>query len=254
MHLDTSCRDATENAQFERPNLARSGSDALANAFAPRQHTYPTSAPYYDPNVPISPLQASTDVMDRADNLLTQALATPDPLVADDIRRSAIAMGVAALDTYLHWAIADVPLEHMPTALKGLNVPFGDLVDLSEAMVRNRAKIRPKVRARGVLERAILKLTFQSSRGVEHALLMLGKRNAFAKISAEIQPPQGAEDIKDRLDRVVRRRNQVVHEGDLQRQSRPQQVKREQTDGAAIKSDLDWLRTLILSIDKVLTT
>lgn len=206
----------------------------------------------YAPGVPISPLQAATDVMDRADALLAQASSTTDPLVADDTRRAAIALGVAALDTYLHWALADTPLKQMPTALKGLDVPFGDLVDLSEAMVQNRAKIRPKVRARGVLERVILKLTFQSSRGVEDAMLMLGKRKAFNKISTEILPPQGVQDIKDRLNRIVHRRNQIVHEGDLQRQSRPQQIKRESTADATIQTDLDWLRTLIDAIDRVL--
>lgn len=190
--------------------------------------------------------------MDRAEALLVYASATTDPLVADDLRRSAVALGVASLDTYLHWAIADTPLDQIPSALKGLDVPFGDLVDLSEAMVRNRAKIRPKVRARGILERVILRLTFQSSRGVTDAMLILGKRNAFSKIAAEIVPAQGSQDIQERLNRIVYRRNQVVHEGDLQRQSRPQQIKREPADGAAIQGDLDWLRTLITAIDKVL--
>lgn len=190
--------------------------------------------------------------MDRADALLAQASRTADPLTSDDTRRASIALGVAALDTYLHWALADTPLEEMPTALKGLDVPFGDLVDLSEAMVLDRAKIRPKVRARGVLERVILKMTFQSSRGVEDAMRMLGKRKAFNKISTEIVPPQGVQDIKDRLNRIVHRRNQIVHEGDLQRQSRPQQIKRESTGDATIQSDLDWLRALIEAIDKVL--
>ncbi|MBY3989559.1 hypothetical protein HQO84_25545 [Rhodococcus fascians] len=202
--------------------------------------------------MPISPIQAATDVMDRADALLAHAANAGNPLVADDTRRSAIALGVAALDTYLHWALADVPLEQMPSALKRLDVPFGDLVDLSEAMVQNRAKIRPKVRARGVLERAILTRTFQSSRGVEDAMLMIGKRSAFQKISIEIAPTSSPSDIKDRLNRIVYRRNQVVHEGDLQRQSRPQQIKRQPTEGVAIQADLDWLRALIAAIDKVL--
>ena len=96
--------------------------------------------------MPISPLQAATDVMDRTDALLNHASTTADRLVADDIRRSAIALGVASLDTYLHWALADTPLDQIPSALKGLEVPFGDLVELSEAMVQNRAKIGPKVR------------------------------------------------------------------------------------------------------------
>ncbi|MEJ6489390.1 hypothetical protein PQI23_06620 [Leucobacter sp. USCH14] len=200
----------------------------------------------------ISPMQAATDVMDRADALLAHAGAVSDPLIADDIRRSAIALGVAALDTYLHWALADAPLEQMPSALEGLDVPFGDLVELSEAMVQNRDRIRPKVRARGVLERVILKLTFQSSRGVEDAMLMLGVRKAFNKIAHEIVPSQSATDIRDRLNRIVHHRNQVVHEGDLQRQSRPQRIRREPTDAAAIATDLVWLRALISAIDVVL--
>ena len=191
--------------------------------------------------------------MDRADALLAHASTTTDPLVADDTRRAAIALGVAALDTYLHWALADTPLERMPSALKAIDVPFGDLVDLSEAVVKDRAKIRPKVRARGILERALLKLTFQSSRGVEEAMLMLGKRKAFFKISNEIQPSQGAQDVRDTLNRIVHRRNQIVHEGDLQRQSRPQQIKREPAVTATIQADLHWLRALIDAIDKVLT-
>ena len=203
--------------------------------------------------MPISPHQAATDVMDRADALLAHASTTTDPLVADDTRRAAIALGVAALDTYLHWALADTPLERMPSALKAIDVPFGDLVDLSEAVVKDRAKIRPKVRARGILERALLKLTFQSSRGVEEAMLMLGKRKAFFKISNEIQPSQGAQDVRDTLNRIVHRRNQIVHEGDLQRQSRPQQIKREPAVTATIQADLHWLRALIDAIDKVLT-
>ncbi|WP_141217008.1 hypothetical protein [Rhodococcus sp. 14-2483-1-2] len=202
--------------------------------------------------MPISPLQAATDVMDRADALLAHAAGAANPLVVDDTRRSALALGVAALDTYLHWALADVPLRQMPSALKGLDVPFGDLVDLSEAMVQNRARIRPKVRARGVLERAILTRTFQSSREVEQAMLMIGIRNAFQKISIRIAPAHKPSDIKDRLNRIVYRRNRIVHEGDLQRQSRPQQIKRETTEAAAIQTDLDWLRTLIVAIDKVL--
>lgn len=60
--------------------------------------------------------------------------------MSDDIRRSA--------------------LEKLPAALKALYVAFGDLVDLSEAMMKDRTKIKPKVRAKGELERAIRKLTF----------------------------------------------------------------------------------------------
>lgn len=202
--------------------------------------------------MPISPLQASTDVFDRAEALLAAADTITDSMVSDDMRRFASAQGVAALDTYLHWAVAKAPLDNMPSALKKLEVSFDDLVTLSEAMVANRAKIKPKVRARHVLERVILTKTFQSKRAVEDAMQMLGRRNAFEKISTKIDPHQTKSEIEERLGRIVHRRNQVVHEGDLQRQSRPQRVKRESVDAISIQNDLVWLRSFVIAIDDVL--
>ncbi|MCB0927118.1 MAG: hypothetical protein KDB70_04165 [Mycobacterium sp.] len=177
-----------------------------------------------------------------------------DTQVADDMRRHALAQGVAALDTYLHWAIADVSLDSVPNALKKLEIPFEDLIVLSEAVVADRAKIRPKVRARHVLERVTLTMSFQSSRGVETAMHLLGIRNVFKKVADHIQPHQAPADIKERLDRIVRRRNQIVHEGDLQRQSRPQNIKREVTSHGRIADDLRWIRSLVVAVDAVATS
>ena len=205
--------------------------------------------------MPIKPLQAADDVFARADRLMKAASSLRDPMLVDDMRRAAIAFGVAALDTYLHWAIADVPLHgKIPTALGRLEVPFSEMLELSEAVVENRKKIRPKVRSRNTLERVILQHTFQSPRGVENAMLLLGKRNAFVKIADEIQPHQAPKDIQDRLGTIAGRRNQVVHEGDLQRQSRPQNIKREPVDLKQVKDDLLWLRSLVTAIDSVLGT
>ena len=109
---------------------------------------------------------------------------------AGSLERDPAAAADRVRDTYLHWAIADAPLSDMPNTLKSLEIPFNDLITLSEAVVANREKIRPKVRARRVLERVTLTMTFQSSSGVEKAMLMLGIRNAFKRISGHIQPQQ----------------------------------------------------------------
>lgn len=203
----------------------------------------------------IKPLQAAEDVFARADSLMKTAAAVKDALVVDDMRRSALAFGVAALDTYLHWAISDAPLSgSIPTAMKRLEVPFSEMLDLSEAVVQNREKIRPMVRTRNTLERVILQHTFQSPKGVADAMLILGKRNAFVKIASEIRPHQSAAEIQARLGALAGRRNQVVHEGDLQRQSRPQNVRRESVDPVEVERDLLWLRSLVAAIDAVLAT
>lgn len=201
----------------------------------------------------ISPMQAADDVFCRAEGLVRASTAVADPLVAEDMLRSALAFSVAALDTYLHWAIADAPLSGtLPSALASLDVPLIDMISLSEAVVANRQRIRPKVRVRNTIERVILGHTFQSPKGVGDALLMLGKRNAFTKISGTISPAQTAQEIKDRLGKIVRRRNQVVHEGDMQRQSRPQHVRREPVARLEVEADIAWLRTLVSAIDALL--
>lgn len=202
----------------------------------------------------ISAMQAADDVFSRAEVLVQTSVSIADLLVAGDLLRSTLAFSVAALETYLHWAIADTPLaaSTLPSALGGLDVPLADMVALSEAVVADRQSIRPKARVRNTLERVILEHTFQSPKGVADALLMLGKRNAFAKISSAIRPAQTAQEIQVRLGGIVRRRNQIVHEGDLQRQSRPQNLRREPVQLAAVQSDIAWLRTFVHAIDAIL--
>ena len=58
------------------------------------------------------------------------------------------------------------------------------------------------------------------------------------------------EDIEDKLNQIVFRRNQIVHEGDIMRSSRPQKLKYNKIDHSKIKDDVEWLNLLINSIDK----
>ncbi|MFT3715662.1 MAG: hypothetical protein QM774_06865 [Gordonia sp. (in: high G+C Gram-positive bacteria)] len=81
-------------------------------------------------------------------------------------------------------------------------------------------------------------MTFQSSRGVERGMRLLDVRNPFAKVEAHFTPPQSKSELQQRLDRIVHRRNQIVHEGDLQRQSGPRHIKREPVDKAKVADDL----------------
>lgn len=100
----------------------------------------------------MSPLQASIDVLDRAVDLLTMDAGTEAvSLLQYDIRRQAIAMGVAALDTWMHWSIRNVDLDHLSKNLEGLEVPLGSLVASGQRSVEARNKNvndRPMVRAR----------------------------------------------------------------------------------------------------------
>jgi hypothetical protein len=76
----------------------------------------------------ISSLQAAQDVLSRAEALLTLDPGTENvSLLQYDIRRQAVAMGVAALDTWMHWSVQSTNLNALSSRLHNLDVPFGAL-------------------------------------------------------------------------------------------------------------------------------
>jgi hypothetical protein len=108
--------------------------------------------------MPVTPLQAAFDVLDRAESLLTLDPGTETAtLIEYDLRRQALAMGVAALDTWMHWVIRRVELTALSSRLGRLEVPFSTLVEMGQKSVRPDAKCRSRLRCAdlcGALPRA----------------------------------------------------------------------------------------------------
>lgn len=198
-----------------------------------------------------SAIHAANDVLDRANGLLIlDAAGTPEE-IRQDLRRLAWAMTAAAIDTYMHWRVRSVDLNgSLPKALGQLTVPFSDLVDSGKrtlAARRQGVDDRPAVRARNTLHEAILTATFQSSRGVEKALSMAGAKKPWAAISSTLgETPQS---IQDHLNRIAHRRNQIVHEGDIQRQSRPRTIRHQTMSLAEVRDELGWVRSFLAAVD-----
>lgn len=205
--------------------------------------------------MPVSPFQAATDVLDRAEALLALDAPPLPMLVREDIRRMAWAMGVAAIDTQLHWLIRRVDLGGtLPGALAKLPVTLADLVETGKVSVENRREDRldrPQTRARNVMNEVILRKTFQSADQVQEALSMIGLTKAYPSIAAVISPSETATSIKEHLNKLTHRRNAIVHEGDLSRLMRPQNIKRGSITAAEVRVEIDWVRGFVLAVDAV---
>ena len=61
----------------------------------------------------------------------------------------------------------------------------------------------------------------------------------------------GEGDLKDRLNRIVHRRNQIVHEGDVRRADRPQAVNLNDITAESTRADIEWLKGLVKAADRV---
>jgi hypothetical protein len=169
--------------------------------------------------------------------------------VRDDLRRLAIVMAVAALDTYMHRLVVSRAYKRspMPAKLADITVRFGDLVEQADLAViahKDDRDTRPRVAAKRLLRERLLRETFQRYERVSEALAMAGKPKSWREIAAAMPGSLKQEDVKTRLDALVERRNAIVHEGDYERLDRPQQAKvvlvspREARDSVRFVSDL----------------
>lgn len=201
----------------------------------------------------VSPLQAALDVLDRAEALLTLDPGTEGvTLVQYDVRRQSLAMGVAALDTWMHWAIRRVELNALSGRLGRLEVPFSALVEMGQKSVAARVagrRDKPATRARNVLNEKLLTMTFQNARQWDMGFQMLGVNNGLTRAAGAMTPPLTRATVESRLNGLGHRRNCVVHEGDLARQMRPRRVARSPLLRPQVEDDLMWIRGFLMAAD-----
>jgi hypothetical protein len=204
------------------------------------------------------PIDAGRACIRRARRFLALAEGQlPDAKIKMDLRRSAIVLGVTAVDSYMHWLvyrrISEVRREgDLPNVLAKIEVPFSELASLSDATIKARQEdrdIRPWVQVKNAVQRRLLKETFQSYEQVGQAFALAGIDKGWSRTAAALGV--NANDIRARLNHFVHRRNQVVHEGDIKRASRPQNLKYNVVEHNEVTADIDWIEQLLEAIEQV---
>ncbi|WP_141018299.1 HEPN domain-containing protein [Azoarcus sp. DD4] len=209
--------------------------------------------------MPFLPFDAARACIGRSRRFLALAehQNLPDPQILNDLRRTAVVMAVAAIDSYMHWLVfrrlSDVRREgDLPKSLAKLSVPFSDLASLADALIaarRANREIRPWVQVKNSVQKELLRETFQSYEQVANALALSGVEKGWSRTAVKIGCT--ANDIKERLNRIVHRRNQVVHEGDITRASRPQNLKYNSVAHDSVVDDVTWIEALLTAIEEV---
>jgi hypothetical protein len=164
---------------------------------------------------------------------------------------------VAAIDTYMHWLVINRLsavrfTSELPKSLARTTIPFSDLAELADSTIdaqREERNIRPWVQVKNSIQSQILQKTFQSFEQVSDAFSMAGIEKPWRKISTEAGQPTSA--IKTKLNRVVHRRNQIVHEGDIRRGSRPRNIQLNEISLRYAQSQVDWMDHLIAAMQRV---
>lgn len=163
-------------------------------------------------------------------------------------------MAVAALDTYMHRLIVERVYTHadLPKELARLDVGFAQLLEQADetgaAARAAPSNPRPRVGVKRLLRDRLLRETFQTYESVSRALQMAGRKREWKEIGARMDPELTPEEIKVRLNEIVIRRNQIVHEGDYVRLEKPQSSRKNDMSAKQAREDIDFIEEIINAI------
>lgn len=133
---------------------------------------------------------------------------------AESILRAQWVMAVSSLDTYIH----DVLRIGLLQIYAGTR-PSNNSSDAFNITIKSFMQIEASpitVDKTNLLEAELRRISekdsYQSPKGIEYALSLIGINNVWSRISPVIGMP--ASDIKSQLSLIVRRRNKIAHESD----------------------------------------
>lgn len=176
----------------------------------------------------------------------------------DDLLRASLALGVSALDRYLHERVVKKIVKslrggNLRSAQEKLTIPATVAVRMTEDWKRASRvgrPTRPANQLRISLQDALHLRTFQSWREIEEAFELIG----VTGITGTLQTAYRIGDIKPikaQLNALVQRRHRIVHEGDLVRHKRAGRSRVNPLTRKYVADSLDFVETLVGHLDAI---
>ncbi len=132
----------------------------------------------------------------------------------EELLRAQIVMAVSAVDTFFH-NVVKIGLLQIFNGSRPIGKAASYPIELLDVISINREN--DSYRKQLLLENAIMKISskdsYQSAASIEYAVGLLGIKGIWTKLSPLMGIP--AEDIKNKISLIVRRRNQIAHESDI---------------------------------------
>lgn len=135
------------------------------------------------------------------------------PFEPDELLRAEYVMVVSAFDCYVHDYVRERMVKAfnapatMPDKTRDYKVPLGVMMDI----MNETNPISQMQLLENAIKKAESAFSYQSSSSVEHVLGLVG----FKKIWSTMYGSPAGGNKKNQLDLVVRRRNQIAHEADM---------------------------------------
>ncbi|MCL6564986.1 MAG: hypothetical protein K6U09_01030 [Acidobacteriia bacterium] len=173
----------------------------------------------------------------------------------NELLRAAYAGIVASLDRYCHEVVISrvvAQLSKSPKVasreLRQLRIP---ILAARKAILHAR---KPGTRPMNLVRQALQEVlhreeTFQRPDDIARGMKIIGVDNLWGKCAQRLgcQP----RDIAKRLNKIVDRRNRIVHEGDILRRKRGGKIAYHPIQATEVAGDIKWLSDLVNTIEDV---
>lgn len=178
-----------------------------------------------------------------------------DHTYVSELLRSSMVAAVSALDRYMHdlvlekcWKLLSGPERNIPKELRRLSIP---VIETKRAIdqVKSDRKARPGHRIKKAIQVVLHESTFQGPDAIEKCGKMLGISDFWGEVAGGMPNNPAKGEIKDELSKIVRRRNQIVHEADLERKIKSRKDSLRKITRAEAQNAIDFVKNLVVAID-----
>lgn len=175
-----------------------------------------------------------------------------------ELLRSAVVATVSALDRYVHdlvlqhsWTLLRRPEESIPTELKKLSLPVLATKHALEKL-RSDSNARPGHLVKAALQEHLHRdHTFQRPDDLLKAAKMLGVDDFWNKVVRAMPGTPDKQEVIKKLQDIVKRRNQIVHEADIHRKTKAKKITLRDISKDTADDWYEWTRQLVAAIDVV---
>ena len=175
-----------------------------------------------------------------------------------DLLRSALVLGMSALDRYVHervvkGIVAALRKPPLSKAQEEFSIPAVLTLQVTKSLTeahRKGRQLRPANEVRKKVQEILHRRPFQSWGELESAFALIGIRKLESRVRTRYQLDD-ISPIREQLNDIAKRRNWIVHEGDLVRHQRGGATRCNSISPGFVRKSLDFLDTFAGHLDKI---
>ena len=117
--------------------------------------------------------------------------------------------------------------------------------------IRKDKNARPGSQIKLAIQNKLHKSTYQGSSGIDNCVKLMGVSNFWQQTCKGLQESAKPEDAQEQINKIVQRRNAIVHEADLPRRISAQTIKCNEIKYKDAKNYVKFIRDFVTSANEV---